>query len=284
MVTYESRPTLPFMSKSDGKANSRKPLIRIGMAAATMSALILIPASPAFAGAKKVFVHCPVSDKKVTLCMTATTVGGEFAIGSTTLALSTPVVINMGLYPIKTDPGFLQAVAPTDGTPLLDAQPIPVSIEGIPGLLTATPQLLSLPVVNIGNFLTGEGPSLPLPLDVLLSGDASAGLGSDCTIGDAANPIAVDMTTGTTDPPPPNTPISGSTGVGKYHPKSTEISQTGVTVVDNSFEVPDAYNCGPLGILDPILDSYEGLPSASGNNTAIMNISDGFINAAVVRG
>ena len=49
------------------------------MAAATMSALILIPATPAFAGnggsLKKLFAHCPVTAPKVKLCLTATTTG-----------------------------------------------------------------------------------------------------------------------------------------------------------------------------------------------------------------
>jgi hypothetical protein len=255
------------------------------LAAATLSALILSPVTAASAtgnGALSVFKHCPIGNKKVTLCMSATTTGGEFAISSTTLTLSTPITIIMGLYP-KGDTGELEMVAPTDGTPLLSAQPIPVSIEGISGLLTATPEILSLGLVNIGNFLTGDGPALPLPLQVLLSGPASAGLGSDCTIGDAANPLAVDVTTGTTDPPPPNTPISGTIGTGTFHPSSGEISYVGTTVVDNSFSVPGAYNCGPLGILDPVLNAYEGFPSASGNNTAIMTLNDGIIPAGTLR-
>jgi hypothetical protein len=185
----------------------------------------------------------------------------------------------MGLYTDKKT-GLSQMVAPTDGTPLMNAQPIPVSIEGISGLLTATPEILSLGQINIINFLTGAGPALPLPLQVLLSGPASAGLGNDCTIGDAANPITVDMSTGTTDPPPPNTPISGSTGTPvPFNPNKPDISSTGVTVVDNSFAVPGAYNCGPLGILDSVLDAYEGFPSASGNNTAIMTLNDSFLSA-----
>jgi len=281
MVTYESRPTLSLTSKSARKASRRKPVLGAALAAATLSALMLTPATAAYAGAKATFKDCPLSNPKVTLCMVATTTGGEFAISSTTLSLSAPIVINMGLYPKH---GELQAVAPTDGTPLMNAPPIPVSIEGISGLLTATPQLLGLPLVNLDNFLSGAGPALPLSMDVLLSGPASAGLGSDCTIGDAANPIMVDVTTGTTDPPPPNTPITGSLGQGNVNLKNGEFTQTGVTVVDNSFAVPGAYNCGIIpGSLDTILDTYEGLPSASGNNTAVMNLGDSLMPATNLR-
>ncbi len=274
---------MSFLNKSTRMAHRGKSVLATGMAAVTLTGLVLIPAGPAFAGGKglkAVFAHCPITAPKVKVCITATTTGGEFQVASTTLALSAAITINLGLYYNKKT-GLDQGVAPTDGTPALNAPAIPVSVEGISGILTATPQLLALPQVNIPNFLTGAGPALPLPLDVLLSGGTvgDLGLGTDCTIGDAANPISVDMTTGTTDPPGPNTPISGSIGNGNISQTTGEYTGTGVTVVDNSFAVPGAYNCGPLGILDPVLNAYEGFPSASGNNTAIMNLNDNFVSS-----
>ena len=60
----------------------------------------------------------------------------------------------------------------------------------------------------LGAFMV---PGLTLPIDVLVS-TPSGVLGSDCTIGNATGPLVLNLTTGTTDPPGPNAPISGSVG------------------------------------------------------------------------
>jgi hypothetical protein len=169
-------------------------------------------------------------------------------------------------------------VAPTDGASALVASPIPVTIDGISGLVTATPTLLALPQVNLINFELGQGVALTLPVDVTLN---NALLGTSCTIGDAANPITISLTTGKTDPPPPNQPISGTPGKGKID-KNGVVTISGTSLVDNAFAVPGAYGCGVLGLLDPVINAVEGLPSAAGNNTAIMNATSGFAPAPLI--
>lgn len=248
----------------------RAGIARSVAAAAALAVLALVPAVAAKAAGTPVwdaFVHCPVGDKKVMLCMSSTVGSGEFKIKSTTLSITAPITMSMGLYS-KPTTGRLVVVPPSDGTPLLQAEPIPVSILGIDGIVYATPSLLSLPTINLQDMINETGPAVTLPLEVVLSGP---GLGSDCTIGDAANPIVVNLTDGTTDPPPPNTPISGSLGTLSPSNDNNVIHITGTSLVDNAFAVPGAYNCGPLGALDPVLDLYQGLPSAAGNNTAVMN-------------
>ena len=129
--------------------------------------------------------------------------------------------------------------------------------------VTVTPQLVGLPTVSLGNLLTGSAPGLTLPIDVLVSTPTGL-LGPDCTIGDAADPITLNLTTGTTNPPSPNTPISGAIGTTTSTPKGL-ITVAGMTLVDNSFAVPGTDNCGTDGALDEVLDLDKSLPSAAGS-------------------
>jgi hypothetical protein len=275
---------MSFTADSKRSFSRRRSLRTAVTAAAMVSGLVLIAVAPAAAAPttklpKKyaAFANCPVNVKKVSACLYSTVSSGSFAIGSTTLQISQPITVNLGLIPQPS--GGLEAVAPTNGTPALVAQPIPVPIEGITGLVTATTTLLSLPTVNLIALETGSGTALSLPVDVQLN---NAALGTSCTIGDAANPITLNLTTGTTDPPPPNQPISGTPGQGSIN-KQSVVTITGTSLVDNAFAVPGAYGCGPLGLLDSIINAAESLPSAAGNNAAIMNASSGFAPASLIK-
>ncbi|MFV2174405.1 hypothetical protein ACFHW2_07750 [Actinomadura sp. LOL_016] len=90
-------------------------------------------------------------------------------------------------------------------------------------------------------------------------------LGSQCTIGTANDPIELDLTVGTTSPPPPNQPISGSPPVDV----STDPWVVKTTLVDNAFSVPGADNCGIADTGNWLVNLIAGLPSAAGSNTAI---------------
>ena len=50
---------------------------------------------------------------------------------------------------------------------------------------------------------------------------------------------------------------------------------TGTVLVNNSFAVPGTAGCGPLGILDPIINQQKGLPSPAGTNTVVLKGSSG---------
>jgi hypothetical protein len=233
------------------------------------------------------FAHCPVNVTAVATCLFSSTTSTTFEIGSTTVTSSSPTTLSLGLRYKKS--GQPVVVLPDDGTQALQspAIPVPGGVTGIPGLgggplaVTVTPQLLGRPTVNLGNLLTGNGPGLTLPIDVLVSTPTGL-LGPDCTLGDAANPIVLDLTTGTTNPPGPNTPISGSPGTVTTTDKGL-ITVSGMTLVDNSFAVPGADNCGQGGILDPILDLQKGLPSPAGSNTAMLSGSSYTAPASLVR-
>jgi hypothetical protein len=227
------------------------------------------------------FKHCPISNPAVTLCVYGA-MTGTFTIKSTTLSTPSPATLSLGF---TNGANGLSAVVPTDGTPALQSPPIPVSILGLPSLpsplnVTATPTLVGTPTVNLINILTGAAPAVSVSLDVSLN---NALLGSNCTIGTPSDPIAINLTTGTTSPPPPNQPITGAPGYLVTNPTTGVGRDTGVVLVDNAFAVPGANGCGLLGALDPALDTVEGLPSAAGNNTGSFSGKVFTVAASVLR-
>jgi hypothetical protein len=137
--------------------------------------------------------------------------------------------------------------------------------------------------INSDNVINEEGIALSLPTKIHLE---NTFLGSECYIGSSSSPVTLNLTTGKTSPPKPNEPISGSGG--KLDIKLYEglpyAELTGVKLVDNSFSVPVASGCGGIFsfLIDPLVDSKLGLPSAAGNNTAIQNASQRLATAEVV--
>jgi hypothetical protein len=110
-------------------------------------------------------------------------------------------------------------------------------------------------------------------------------LGSSCYIGSEASPIVLHLTTGTTSPNPPNKPIKGKYGKGETLEETIAGQELEMfrlsnnSLIDNAFTTPVAEGCGEFFsfLIDPIVDSKLKLPSADGNNTAILN---GTLNTA----
>jgi len=234
--------------------------------------------------ALKQFAHCPIDNPNVSLCLAASDTG-SFVINSTTLTEHAPITLIIGL--IANPDGTYTSVLPDDGSPAMTAPTMAVP-GGLLGsgrsggelAVRATPQLVGLPVFSINNLLSGNGPTIVLPTDVLLTNQF---LGSDCTIGTASDPETLNLTDGTTNPPPPKTPISGTPGTlrAKFHGKMIKL--TGSMLVDNSFAVPGASNCGTGGSFDAAIDALRGLPSAAGTNTAILGGTSELAEAKLIR-
>jgi hypothetical protein len=251
-------------------------LRRGGLVCAGM--LVMAAAMCAPAGAAQVvdenylpFAHCPIENKSVKLCVVATTTSGEFVMGSKTVDIEHPVVLQGG---IRESEGNQELVAPTNApimsAPAMKVQGGLVGIELLPTLteVTATTELNGPVFLNLGAESSRQGAAVILPLQAKLGNTL---LGNECIVGNAAEPILLHLTTGTTSPPPPNSPISGATGKFSIHDEIDEL--TGTSLVDNSFSAPGVNGCGESlsVLLDPLVDLSAGLPSASGHNTAILN-------------
>jgi hypothetical protein len=268
---------------STGRTRFRMATWAMVAALGVVSLLVAVTPGPASAAtlppSLAKFANCPVDNPAVTLCLFSKTSSTTFQIGSTTVSTTSPSKISLGL--IQTDSGFT-TVLPDNGTQALTspAIPLPGGLIGIPGApdggvlqVNVTPQLVGLPIVNLIGLLTQTGPGLTLPIDVQVSNTLINLLGSNCSIADAANPITLNLTTGTTSPPPPNTPITGSLGTLSSH-------SNGVTKISGMSLV---YNCGTDGSLDEILDLDKSLPSAAGTNAAILSGKSFTAPASLIR-
>lgn len=152
------------------------------------------------------------------------------------------------------------------------------------GEVTATAELVGPPssiIVNRLNF-AADKPAVTLALKVKLSNPI---LGEDCYIGTDAEPIVLHLTAGTTSPPSPNEPITGSKGTLVRRDNGEIWTFEGTSLVDNSFAVPGATGCGgeESAVIDTILDLDVGLPAPAGYNTAIMSGSLAEVSASITK-
>lgn len=270
-----------------------------------MGLVVLGSASSALAtpkGPYAVFSQCPTSTPGVALCQYGQTTSGEFTVGNTTVPINKTITLQGGaipnpgeknsffLYPAKNGESLSKTELNVPGG-LLDI----INCEEITGNgffewaareackavfenkttgVTATTELVANEhnpaILQLGHLITGKGTALTLPVRVHLKNPF---LGNSCYIGSESNPIELHLTTGTTSPPEPNKPISGSPG--SFSEEEQVVVISGNSLVDNAFSAPEAEGCGEFlfvtGYLDSLVDAKLGLPAAAGHNTAILN-------------
>lgn len=289
--------------------------------ATALAGVVVMPAAIAGtpSGIYTIFQHCPYTNPSVNSCVYNVVKSGSFVIGSTTLPIDKPITLQGGVENLGPSPLY-DAV----GAPTLTAPPglVPGGLLGIvnpapnwPGPLwnlfwsivnsvndvSATIEPVATMQTNFANALypptDGSDPTVArMSVRVHLQNPF---LGGTCYIGSAQNPIVINLQTGTTNPPPPNKPISGNPG-NAYYVWSDPANYIGYiqvddnTMVDNAFSVPAASGCGNvllgLPIITPVVEALVsgavnlkvGLPSAAGKNTAIMNGSSSIAAAAYV--
>jgi hypothetical protein len=270
--------------------------------ALTASLGVLSAASPALATPKgefAVFADCPLSNPALNGCLVAKTESGAITIGKQTVPIVNTQTLQGGF--IEEESGAMKFVGAADGNTLSKTpQNVPGGLLGLINCkeikgegffeklerttceaifenkltgVNATTELAapaSSIGLNEGNLLAEEGTALSLPVKVKLENPF---LGNECYIGSNASPIILNLTTGTTSPPPPNKPISGNGGVLESNAEGDLLTISKNSLVDNSFAAPKAKGCGGFFsfLIDPIINAKLGLPSAAGSNTAILN-------------
>lgn len=278
----------------------------------TMTALLAIMAafavaSPAFAEPKgifKVFNQCPTNVPGVTLCQFGQTTSGEFTIGKTKVPINQTITLQGGgieipgqlnryfLIPAKNGESLSKTALNVPGGLLnlinceeikgngffetIEREACKAIFENKTTGVTATTELVANEknpgILDVGALFTATGTALTLPVRVHLKNPL---LGESCYIGSESSPIQLHLTTGTTNPPLPNKPISGKVGnIKAVEEKGHELTEdTENSLVDNAFSAPVAEGCGGFFsfLIDPILDSKIGLPATAGHNTAILS-------------
>lgn len=261
--------------------------------ATALAAMMLVP-SQALAqshnptGEFAQFAECPLNNPEVGACTFSESNGGFFQVGKKNVPLVNTVILQGGL----TEAG--EFLAAENGETLSKTpQPVPGGLLGVeapawwPGWLqtwfnnhinegltgvTATVELAgpaSDVKISLVNLLLEKGTALSLPVKIKLS---NVLLGSNCYIGSNSNPVVIDFTSGTTEPPPPNEPITGDAGTFESNEEGTLITLSGGALVNNSFGAPEADGCGGLFsfFIDPLVNDLVGLPSPAGTNAAIL--------------
>ncbi|MFL5896861.1 MAG: hypothetical protein ACJ76D_00110 [Solirubrobacterales bacterium] len=257
------------------------------------------------------FADCPLNNMEIFDCFIANTTSGSITIGSKVVPVKNPVTLQGGLIQIPNAPAGdeFQFVGAEDGNTLSKAaQPVPGGLLGItapawwPQILrdlfnevvinqgatgvTATMELAkpaSSVKVSLLRYIERKGTAVSLPVKIKLS---NAFLGGNCYVGSNSNPVTLNLTTGTTAPPLPNTPITGSPGLPVFNEAFNLVTFKGNKLVDNAFAASGANGCG--GILfswavDPLVNSILGTPSPAGKNAAILEGQSQVAEAPAVR-
>jgi hypothetical protein len=280
---------------------------RVACAALLLVALAVLglagSASAKLTGDFTRFATCPYKNLEASKCIVATTVGGEVVLGSKRVPIVKPAVLQ-GAYTEGDAEGNSKFIAPTSGPTLSKApQPVPGGLAGLVNCKEISNLLLRISceatlengvtgvnatlelarpaseiVVNENNLGGEIGTALKLPVRIHLENPF---LGSSCFVGSSSSPIYWNLTSGTTNPPPPNKPITGT--VGEIFPlaEGSILETKGTTMVDNAWAAPGVNGCGGLLsiVLDPVVDVSAGLPAAAGRNTAVL-VNNIFIGSA----
>lgn len=242
------------------------------------------------------YQDCPVTLATFNSCFQATTTSGSLSVKGLTVPITGTTVLQGG-WLLQSDQNTLTVLGASDGNTLSGpALPIPGGITGLQNVPPGFPSDLNNVYAEvqlagpdtpgqateasffIDGLLLGSGTTATIPVKIKLDNPF---LGNSCYIGSDSDPITLNLTTGTTSPPAPNEPITGSPGtvsldatepVGDQSVAAT--TATGTSLVDNAFAVPVAHGCGYFPfrpLVDTAVDVRLGLPSAAGNNTAILN-------------
>jgi hypothetical protein len=277
------------------------------LAALLASVTVLAFAGPALAtgptGDYKVFSDCPYANLSVKQCVYSTTTSGSVKLGNTAVPITSPITLQGGtsfnfetevetFYPAtdgntlsktpETVPGGLLNILPPEFLP----DPLKKLFEEYiinkgPTGVTATTELAGNVKINSSALVEGSGIALTLPIKVKLN---NSFLGSNCYIGSNSHPITLNLTTGSTKPPAPYSPIMGSPGLYEFKDESNILSVTGDSLVDNNFSVPGASGCGGFLIElleDPVINGKLEIPSTPGKSEARLtgNLERGYAPA-----
>jgi hypothetical protein len=252
---------------------------RIGMlvsalAAGLMAAALMAPGAFARtpAAGYGAFAGCPSPEEnpETFICLNTKITGGHFQMGSKDVPITNPMTLSGGAN------GAQELFFSPAGGLTKAKQKVPGGVIGLTGL-TWLAEFLGIEALTLyaTTELAGQPkhvlePPVSLPIKVHLENTA---LGKNCYVGSNTNPIQLNLTNGTTSPPPPNEPISGK----NFEPPVETTNPTIVFInngelVDNSFAAPGASGCvltlfGFLPIsINGLVNTQSGLPSPAGTN------------------
>jgi len=251
------------------------------------------PGYPPPGGIYAPFTNCPLLNPLLqesvagdaTGCIAGAATSGTIKIGNLTTAVVHPVTAQFGVWspanaaPTQLSGGTLAPPAGTSAELVTSPEFVPGGLLQALGCTTATNAVIKKICTEAkyfgGNYLNVFAlaqEALPIynfelttwtqPIQIRLVNPL---LGSYCYIGSVDNPIVINpsVTGSIVIEPDPNQ---------TKHPNTDVLEITGpATASDSTFSAPAITGCGPGGSanipVDEQLDSYAGLPSASGSNS-----------------
>jgi hypothetical protein len=222
------------------------------------------------------FAGCPspAEEPEVSGCFSSEVTSGHFQMGSKDVPITNPVKISAGTTPSG------KIVYNSKGGLIPARQTVPGGLVGLTGLDWLV-NFLNLEALKVyaKTELAGtlNNPFLEpfaLPIKVHLENPV---IGNNCYVGSNSNPIKLNLILGTTNPPPPNKPITGTVPSFSLDPGLPGVVRfLGATYVDNSFAAPGASGCQlNLGLIhlgiDGLINVQSGLPAAAGTNETVQN-------------
>jgi hypothetical protein len=263
------------------------------LSATVIASLAVIGVPSAMANGYSVFSECPLGTAHMNGCIYSPTESGHITINKTEVPILNTQVLQGGLLR-EEEPFVKHLVAASNGETLTKTgQNVPGGLTDLVNCTEITGEgwfekelrkackaifenkltgveavtELALPannvVLNTAFEQLGVGTALSLPVKVKLENPL---LGSECRIGSEKEPIHLELTTGATTGGPTGKPGTQSTSE-----EGGILTISGVSLVNNTFSTPGASGCGPFGLLDGIINSKLGIPSASGKNVAVLN-------------
>lgn len=248
--------------------------------AAILAVLLLAPMAQAAEPKEgyKQFAGCPSKEENPTsaTCFRSVITGGHFNMGNKEVPIEKAMTLSGGVN----SEGKVIANAKGGLTPV--AQKVPGGVIGLTGLTWLLEFFGSEALTLYATTELAGQPSNPLlqpitlPIRVHLTNPGGL-LGSTCYIGSFTEPITLHLTTGTTEPPPPNEPITGQQPEVTFNTTTRIQTQKNGIFVDNSFAAPGANGCKlvlfgfiPISI-NGLVNEFSELPSPAGTNETVQN-------------
>jgi hypothetical protein len=283
------------------------------LAVAAVSLAVLGFAAPALAlkptGDFINFANCPTKVTGVNFCVFAQTTSGEFKIKKTEVPITKTITLQGGIIQnevteaetwvnaangaetLSKTPQAVPGGLPNILAPAFFPEPLKLIFNEFinkgPTGVNATAELVGNITISREALFTGAPDALNLPVRVHLENEF---LGPKCYVGSSSKPVNIELTTGTTSPPLPNKPITGSLGEIEVKDEGALVILKKNSLVNNTFAAPTAEGCGSqilfglfTGIITGAVNSELELPSVSGNNTAILKGNLENASAAAVK-
>lgn len=268
----------------------RKILVAAGATLASMALLASAAdaATPPLAPYQD-FAGCPSHSENefVAYCAKIELTGGHLKLGTRNIPITNPILLRGGSLT-----GNGEFVNNSEGGIKPVRQVVEGGLVGLTGNPTLDELLGSQEALKVYATIESAGqPSslehfpFTVPVKVHLENQF---LGNACYIGSNANPISLALTTGATNPPGPNKPITGveSSEFESEAGRPAVLFSGGGTFVDNAFAVPGATGCrlniGSWHInIDNLVNSAAHLPSAAGNNEAVFGFNLSIVDPEV---